>query len=48
MKVDSILLSTEEYVGHSFLSQDENTITKNIINFFTSVYLMQRYETLLI
>ncbi|MEE3113265.1 MAG: hypothetical protein VX263_04125 [Bacteroidota bacterium] len=48
MKVDSILLSTEEYVGQSFLSQDENTIIKNIINFFTSVYLMQRYETLLI
>jgi len=48
LKVDSILLSTEEYVGHNFLSQDEKTIIKNIINLFTYIYLMRRYETLLI
>jgi len=44
----SIVVPLEEYVGHNFLSQDEKTIIKNIINFFTSLYLRQRYKTLFI
>jgi len=31
---------TEEYVGHSFLSQDEKTINKRTSNFFTILSVM--------
>ena len=43
-----MIVSLEEYVGHNFLSQDEKTIIKNIINLFTFLYLQQRYKTLFI